>query len=140
MRVLIDTNIFISYLLSPAHTAPVQTLLRAALEQRYTLLISSALLDEIYATVTSKPHLSSRIPPAQLREFLDLLTAIGEELPRAQQPIPRISRDEKDDFLIAYAILGEADCLVTGDKDVLVLSDIIEKFAIVTPRQFIEML
>lgn len=53
--------------------------------------------------------------------------------------IPRITRDLKDDYLLAYAVVGEADYLVTGDKDLLVLEKIGE-VAIVSPADFAKLL
>ena len=53
--------------------------------------------------------------------------------------MPRFSRDPKDDYLIAYAVVGEADFLVTGDKDLLVLRQIGD-VRIVTVQELISIL
>lgn len=50
-----------------------------------------------------------------------------------------MTRDPKDDYLIAYAVIGEADYLVTGDKDLLVLEQI-AGVTIVTPARFADLL
>ena len=44
----------------------------------------------------------------------------------------------KDDYLPAYALVGQADYLVTGDKDLLVLQELISDFSIPTPWQFVD--
>ena len=140
MRVLIDTNVFISYLLSPHTAGFVQTILQAWAEEKFTLLIPEALLDEILVTVTHKPNLAKRISPADLKAFLTTLQELGEEIPRIESPIPTVTRDPKDDYLLAYALVGGADYLVTGDEDLLVLEGQIPELEILTPRQFSQML
>lgn len=57
-----------------------------------------------------------------------------------EESIPAVTRDPKDDYLLAYALVGKADYLVTGDKDLLVLQAEIPDFEIVSPRQFSEIL
>jgi putative PIN family toxin of toxin-antitoxin system len=140
MRVLIDTNVFISYLLGPHSAGVVQTILQAWAEEKFTLLIPEALLDEILVTVTHKPNLAKRIAPADLKAFLTTLQELGEEVPKIESPIPAVTRDPKDDYLLAYALVGGADYLVTGDEDLLVLKGQIPELVILTPRQFSQLL
>jgi len=49
--------------------------------------------------------------------------------------IKKISRDPFDDYIIAAALHGRVDCLVTADKDLLVL-DPHEGIRIISPDQF----
>jgi putative PIN family toxin of toxin-antitoxin system len=140
MRVLIDTNVFISYLLGPHSTGVVQTILQAWAKEKFTLLIPEALLDEILVTATNKPNLAKRIAPADLKAFLTTLQELGEEVPRIESPIPAVTRDPKDDYLLAYALVGGADYLVTGDEDLLVLAGQIPELEILTLRQFSQLL
>jgi hypothetical protein len=51
----------------------------------------------------------------------------------------KICRDPDDDKLLEIAALGRADCLVTGDQDLLVLSQF-QGIPIVTPARFLEVL
>ena len=67
---------------------------------------------------------------------MEILRAVGEPIPRITQPIPALTRDPKDDYLIAYALVGGADFLVTGDADLLVLKQI-DSLKIVTAREFL---
>lgn len=46
-------------------------------------------------------------------------------------------RDPEDDYLLAYALVGKADYLVTGDRDLLVLGSV-GKTKIVTAQQFLD--
>lgn len=61
-------------------------------------------------------------------------------MPRIESPIPAVTRDPKDDYLLSYAPVGGADYIVTGDEDLLALHGQIQELEILTPRQFSEML
>ena len=115
MRILADTNIYISYLLSPHQDSFILLLLDKIANDEITLLVSAPLLDEIEATIKRKPYLLKNISEQELMRFIQLLKRISEEIPLITTKIPVATRDPKDDYLIAYAILGKADYLVTVD-------------------------
>lgn len=48
-----------------------------------------------------------------------------------------VCRDPKDDKLLELAVSGNADFLVTGDKDLLVLNPF-RGVEIITPREFLD--
>ncbi len=139
MRVLIDTNLFIAYLLKPDENSFIPLVLDAVIGGDVTLLLPELLLDEIEKTIQQKPYLSKKITKTELTTFLDLLKLIGEEIPVIEQTIPHITRDEKDDYLIAYAVVGQADYLISGDKDLLVLERM-QQVSIVTSGEFRQVL
>jgi putative PIN family toxin of toxin-antitoxin system len=140
MRVLIDSNVFINYLLTPRGAGPIRMILQAWSQGEFTLLIPEALLEEIQVTVRNRPHLSRRIPLELLGEFLDTIKALSEESALITDPIPTVTRDSKDDYLLAYALVGAADYLITGDDDLLTLDGAIHELRILTPRAFAELL
>jgi predicted nucleic acid-binding protein len=53
-------------------------------------------------------------------------------------PLP-LTRDPKDDYLLTYALAGQADYLVTGDADLLVLGQV-GTVRIVSPADFAALL
>jgi uncharacterized protein len=55
------------------------------------------------------------------------------ELPKA---IPRICRDPDDDWVVACAVMGRAEAIVSGDHDLLDLQQV-GKIPILTARQFL---
>lgn len=124
MRVFVDTNIYISYLLSSHADSFVLLLFDKIESDEITLLTCAPLLDELEHTVRRKPYLLNAITEATLTRFIELLKIISEDVPFISAEIPQITRDPKDDFLIAYAILGKADYLVSVDKDLLVLEQV----------------
>ena len=140
MRVLLDANIYISYLLSPGVEGTVQQIIDAAFAGQIRLLVSPQLLDELARRIPSKPYLSERVSQEQLTHFLTLLATVAETVPNvgSDLPLPK-SRDPKDDYLLATALVGQADYLVTGDKDLLVL-DKVGSVKMASPAQFVSLL
>lgn len=123
MRVLLDANILISYLLVSQHS-PISRIMGAALQRRFTLLMPQAVIDELVATVTRKPRLTKRIGSGPLDDLVNALLVTAELISPLRQTIPTVSRDPKDDYLLAYALVGQADYLITGDDDLLVLGNV----------------
>lgn len=136
LRVLLDANVLISYLLVPQQSA-ISQIVAAAYEGLYTLLAPEQLLDEVVDTVRSKPRLSKRIPLDQAKELATFIGAVAEVPPPLlpSDRVPAISRDPKDDYLLAHAIVGQADYLVTGDDDLLSLGEVVG-LKIVRPAEF----
>lgn len=139
MRVLLDTNVLVSYLLTPAAGGSVGKIIAALSHSTFTLLLPPDLLTELERVATRKPHLARRIRPDQLVRLRDHLLAVGEIIPAIEGTIPAVTRDRKDDYLLAYAFVGQADYLVTGDEDLLVLGQI-GPLAILSPPEFAKLL
>lgn len=90
-------------------------------------------------TVRNKPYLQARISESQLVDFIAQLGAIATIAPEISEPIPAISRDPDDDYLIAHAIAERIDYLVSGDHDLQVLGEY-EGVRIVSPAEFVTIL
>lgn len=139
MRVLLDTNVLVSYLLTPAAGGSIETIMEALIQGAFTLIVPPDLLEELERVATRKPRLAKRIRLDQLARLRALLIAIGELVPAIEETIPAITRDRKDDYLLAYAFVSEADYLVTGDDDLLIL-DKLGALVILSPPAFAELL
>ena len=140
MRVLLDTNLLISYLRSsqPA-TSATGVLLGSAQVGGFTLLFVDAVADELERKLRERPDLAARVPLADAEELVAILRDLAEPVPRLPEPYPEVGRDRKDDFLIAHAVLAAADYLVSWDKDLLELGEI-EGIKIVSPPEFLRVL
>ena len=113
-RVIVDTNLWISFLL----TRNVAKLDQLIATDRLTLLFSQPLLDE-FVEVARRPKFKKyfSLPDLELlllqiqekAEFVTVTSTVG------------LCRDPKDNFLLALAQDGRATHLLTGDKDLLVL-------------------
>ena len=132
MRLVIDTNIFISALLSasslPAH------LIMLWREGRFDLLTSADQLDEL-VRVTRYPKIRERLSPALagrlINEVRDLSIVV------TSPPAVNASSDPYDNYLLAMASAGAADFLLTGDKRDLLGLKLFEGTKIITVRDFL---
>jgi len=130
-RIVVDTNVLVSRLLAP-RSVPAQALRHATHIGR--LLVSDETMREV-ADVLSRPKFSPYLSEEQTREFLQLLESVAELVPVTRQV--KVCRDPKDDKFLALAVGGEADCIVTGDSDLLSLG-MFEGVVIVTPATFLD--
>lgn len=130
LRLVLDTNILISSLLRK-HTAPYM-LYWAWREGLYDLVTSQPQMDELRRVLTY-PKLQRYIQPEEAQHLLAGLGTYAICVP----DIPPVlySSDPDDNAIIATAIAGDADCLVSGDKaDILVLKEV-EGIHMVTARE-----
>ena len=117
MRLVLDTNIVISGLI---WGGVPRRLLDMAHDGDVILFTSSALLDELAEVLTRDKFqailTSQRATPAFLMQHYGMLAKLV-----APQAIERTVRDADDDVVIATALAAQADIIVTGDHDLLVL-------------------
>ncbi len=139
MRVLLVTKVLVSYLLTPAAGGSIGMIMDALTRDAFTLIVLPVLLEELEWVAIRKPHFAKRTRPDQLTRLRDLLLATGELVPAIEETIPAITRDRKDDYLLAYAFVGGTDYLVTVDDDLLVLGKI-GPLAILSPPEFVSLL
>ena len=125
MRLLLDTNVLVSAVLFGGLP---QGLVEQAFRGEYELVTSEAVLDELEEVLRE----SFARPPLVARALREELASISDI--SRPQPIPRVSRDPADDMVLAAALGGHADAIVTGDKDLLDLGAF-EGMPILTTRQ-----
>jgi putative PIN family toxin of toxin-antitoxin system len=113
-RVVMDTNLWISFLLTRDFTK-LDQLLSA---DRTVLLISQEFLEEI-VEVAGRPKFRKYFDLSGLADFLVNLK-LKAELIHVSSEI-NVCRDDKDNFLLSLAVDGFATHVLTGDKDLLVL-------------------
>ena len=134
MRLILDTNILLSGLLSPLG-APAK-LLDAWERKLFTLVVCEALIAE-FRDVVGRPFFRARLRAsaaellaAGLRDF----SVFCRDLPSGP-----IAPDPRDSYLLALAEAGEAEFLVTGDKELLSLKHH-RSTRMITPARMIERL
>lgn len=116
-RVIIDTNLWISFLL----TKDFARLDDIIASNRIVLLFSQELLDE-FIEVAGRPKFKKYFSIADLRRLLTQINlhAVFVEV----ESNIEACRDKKDNFLLSLATDGKATHLLTGDKDLLELQKI----------------
>lgn len=137
MRIVLDTNIWISGLLLPHSKAG--NLLAAWQENKLAIITSSPLLEEI-KKVLLYPKIQQRIKwnEHKVQQYIDLLIFFTESvvLPKGKINVPEL-RDKDDLFLLKTLLASQADYLVSGDNDLLCLKN---NYPILTLAEFYELL
>ena len=113
MRVILDTNVLLGALISP-YGAP-DTIYRAWRAAKFELVTSTAQLEEL-RRVSRYPKLKPLLPAHRVGTMVNNMH--GAILLSALPALPDSAElnDPNDAFLLAMALAGEADYLVTGDK------------------------
>ena len=111
LRAVFDTNVFVSAFLSRNPTSPTQELIRRWQADEFTLLVSDALLEELVETL-----LKHGIAPETIIEFLALLGRLAEWIDVPAEAVkPVVLGDPDDDMILACAVAGRADYLISYD-------------------------
>ena len=131
-RVIIDTNLWISFLI----TNNLNILSELFLFERFQIIFSDELFNE-FLDVARRPKFKKYFDEKSVQlliqniseklEFIEVASAIN------------ICRDLKDNFILALSIDGNADYIVTGDKDLLSLNGFKGK-KIITINEFIKII
>ncbi len=131
MRVVFDTNVLVSALLFE-HSTPAQALFSAI--SNGEVLISIALINEVHR-VLYRPKFDRYITDAQREDFMLALVETGM-LVDVTVAI-NVCRDPKDNMILELAVSGNADIIVIGDSDLLVLHPFRDIF-ILNSQTFLE--
>ena len=136
MRAVVDTNILVRAVIMPHGTVgPVILRLRRG---EYTLLYSHSLLEEL-VDVLNRPRIRDKyaLTDEDIQTLIALILLRGEIV----VPDKRITacRDPKDDKFLEVAVDGNAEVIVSGDQDLLVLNPF-AGILILPPVSFLQML
>ena len=111
LRIVVDTNLWIRALLGGQVTLPILTAWQAG---KFAVVVSQPLIDEL-GDVWQRPRLRALINPEDAERLLEQLRLRSEWVELTTVP-PRC-RDPKDHPVLATAIDGHADAIISGDAD-----------------------
>lgn len=131
-RIILDTNLWISFLI----TKDFSRLEDIILSKKVTLLFSKELLEE-FISVAQRSKFKSYFTQKDIEDILKAISGYANFVDVKSEITA--CRDEKDNFLLALAVDGKADYLVTGDKDLLDIGKI-EETRIVTIADYLKLL
>ena len=128
MSIVFDTNVLVAAFTSIglSHQAYERALART------DIVTARRLLDELHDTLTGKMKIDRSLADEILAELANELEIV--------EPVPllkSICRDKDDDWVLATALAGHSEIMVSGDKDLLVLKQF-QGIKILSPRQFVE--
>lgn len=120
MRVVLDTNVWVSALIAPTGT-PATLLDRL---QGHVLIASEEMLDEVqrvldYDRIAKKYNLT----PEKVSSYLDNIRQKVVLFAADPPDSTIVEADPSDDKFLAIAVKGKADCIVSGDRHLLRLTE-----------------
>jgi putative PIN family toxin of toxin-antitoxin system len=131
MRVVIDTNVFVSGLMLPA-SIPGR-ILAAATAGGFEIVLCEAMLDEISAALHyQKVRKRIALSDDELDRYVQALRFVADIVDPSGVDV-QVPKDRDDDAILATLIVAKADWLVTGDAALLALAD---RYPIITPAEF----
>lgn len=128
-KVILDTNLWISFLISREFSS-----LDDFMESNRLKLVFSIELLQEFITVAQRPKFKKYFSKSDLSRIINFIDKNGIIIEVKSKTGK--CRDSKDDFLLNLAIDSKADYLVTGDNDLLEIK-FIEKTRILTIKEII---
>ena len=131
-RVVVDTNVLISAVLLPQ--GPPRAVLEAVRSDNGVLLFSDETFEELRSRLCL-PRFDAYVSRERRALYIAQVQAVSEWVSITNAKLG--CRDPDDDKLLETALLGQADCLITGDRDLLEMSPF-QRIPILTPAGFLE--
>jgi putative PIN family toxin of toxin-antitoxin system len=113
MRVVVDTNILVSFAIRPN---PDFEKLFDFLATHGTTLVSEETIAELFA-VLRRDGFRAYIPPRSAIDYVEWYAGISELIVVTEEVTA--CRDPKDNKFLSLAVTGKADCIISGDSDLL---------------------
>ncbi len=128
MRVIVDANVAIA---AAASRGLCEAIMELCLEHHH-LILCQGILDE----VAEKLRIKIKVSPPVIAEYLKVLRNNAQIL-EPEEVKKGICRDPDDLMILGLVAPGDADAIVTGDKDLLIIKEY-KKARIMSPRSFWE--
>jgi len=128
MKVVFDTNIFISALVIPGSQAEKAVV--RIIEGKDVLLLSKGILDELLTVLSTKFSRDKE----EISRVAVFLSETAERVEPAQKI--KVLTDEPDNRILECAVSGNADAIVTGDKGLLRLRGY-ERIKIISLKEYL---
>ncbi len=142
VKVLIDTNVFVSSLINPQ--GPPAKVINAWIEGKFDCIISIPLLEEI-ADILETPRIRIKysISTEEIGKFLQLIAWRSQEVNVSGKF--KLCRHPSDDSILETEVIGGAKYLVTRDDDIKRDINLIKQMQshgvkVVTVQIFLELL
>lgn len=133
MKVILDANVFVSFLLT--HSPTISKIVQSWKSSEFTLLVSDEILLE-YKEILIRTVGKGLVLASQADLLFEEISK--DSLNVLVTSTIEVSPDKKDNRYLVCAKDGNADYLVTGDKKHLLKLKVFEKTRIVSPKEFVE--
>lgn len=116
LRAVLDTNVLISAFTKP--DGALGEVWRLARERRYRLIISPAIVAETARILRRRFHWTEQAIQTRIRVVVNIAEIVNPlTLPNA------VPDDPDDNHIVACAVEGRADLIVSGDRHLLSLTE-----------------
>jgi uncharacterized protein len=138
LRVVLDTNVLVSSVLL-REGKPAQAI-QAWREQRFLLVTSPALIRELRSTLSyERIRRKYNLTESDVDDVVALLDNDAIIVPGVADVWGAVPNDPDDDHVLACAVDGQADVIVSGDRHLLDLGSY-NNIPIITVREFLDLL
>jgi putative PIN family toxin of toxin-antitoxin system len=121
----------VSALIKP--TGPPGRIVQALRADGLVPVVCPQLLGEL-VQVLLRPKFRTYVSPAEVSAYLEIIIARAQHWPDLVDA-PALCRDPHDDYLLALAASADADCIISGDADLLSVAS--SSVAVLSPRAFV---
>ena len=130
MNVVLDTNVFVSGIF---FKGPPFEILKAWMEGRIVMVLSPEVFEEYMRVIHA---ISDQFPEVDAHPFLRLASRSARMVPDGMLPVG-VCSDPSDDKFLSCAVQGKAECIISGDKQLLKASGY-QGICVLTPRRFVD--
>ena len=139
IRIVLDTNVLVSAILNPRGKPAL--ILNLALKGMVELVISRAIIQELHK-VLNYPKLikllkKNGVTTKEVESVIDNLDTIGE-ITKGELVLNVIKNDPTDNIILACAVEGRADFIISGDVHLLSLNKF-QEIEFVDPATFLDL-
>lgn len=134
-RAVLDTNVFVSAALSKNASSPTREVVERWKRGEFVLLICTPLAEEIAEKL--RDH---QIDPPQIEKLVETLANLAEWIEVPPEKIESLLADPDDNVIVACAVQGQANYLVTYDPHFDALGGDYHGIKIIKAIPFLEIL
>jgi len=131
IKIIFDVNIWVSAFISPNMEKQVQAII---LQDEVEVIVCSELLEELKQTL-QRSNFKKYLSAEKMLLGIELVEQSSTFI--SLKSVVELCRDHKDDYLLALDKDAQADFLLTGDKDLLVLNPF-EQTQIIKLAEYLE--
>jgi putative PIN family toxin of toxin-antitoxin system len=110
VKTVVDTNVFVSASLSKNPNSPTRELLQRWKSNQFTLLICNQIAKELIEKLAELG-----VPPELIDEQMEALAQSAEWVEVPEDKIQKLLTDSDDNVIVACAVIGKANYIITYD-------------------------
>ncbi|MBC7334217.1 MAG: putative toxin-antitoxin system toxin component, PIN family [Actinobacteria bacterium] len=127
MKIFLDANVIISAFITHGHAAELVEYCLI----HHKIYTSDFIIKEVKRNLKEKFNFNDK----EINEVINFIKSNFINVGKYKRLNKKISNDPDDDNVLAAAIFEKVDCIVTGDKDLLIIKKF-EDIKILSPKDF----